>query len=393
MCALLGATAAPAGAVSASSQQRQTQINNQISSLKSQIQEVSAAEAGLLKQYNQIQAQRQALDAKVGALDVQVAAAQGQLDSANANLTGLDVQVAAAQAQFDQAESELSHARHSLTERAVSAYADQPEAHLIDVLLRARTFRELAAAKGYLEILVQDETDNVDAVRVARSYADAARTVLKDKQSQAQAARDVVASQVATIVAARQAQDALRQQAAAQEAKRSILVAAARAQKALFTREIVALQAESNSITALLRGVQKGQKLTVSGHGILAVPIPGAPITSPFGMRFDPILQTYSMHTGVDFGAPMGTPIHAAADGVVVWAGARGGYGNCTIIDHGNSLATLYAHQSVIGVVVGQHVTRNQVIGKVGSTGMSTGPHLHFEVRVNGVPVDPLQYL
>ena len=89
----------------------------------------------------------------------------------------------------------------------------------------------------------------------------------------------------------------------------------------------------------------------------------------------------------------MGTPIHAAADGVVVWAGPRGGYGNCTIIDHGNSLATLYGHQSVIGVTVGQHVTRNQVIGKVGSTGMSTGPHLHFEVRVNGVPVDPLQYL
>ena len=110
-------------------------------------------------------------------------------------------------------------------------------------------------------------------------------------------------------------------------------------------------------------------------------------------MRFDPILETNSMHTGVDFGAPMGTPIHAAADGTVVFAGPRGGYGNCTIIDHGNSLATLYGHQSVIGVTVGQKVTKGQVIGKVGSTGMSTGPHLHFEVRVNGTPVNPMTYL
>ena len=88
-----------------------------------------------------------------------------------------------------------------------------------------------------------------------------------------------------------------------------------------------------------------------------------------------------------------GTPIRAAADGVVVFAGGRGGYGNATIIDHGNSLATLYAHQSSILLGDGQRVTRGQVIGLVGSTGFATGPHLHFEVRINGVPVDPLPYL
>jgi murein DD-endopeptidase MepM/ murein hydrolase activator NlpD len=99
------------------------------------------------------------------------------------------------------------------------------------------------------------------------------------------------------------------------------------------------------------------------------------------------------MHTGIDLRAGMGESIRAAASGTVVYADWRGGYGKCVIIDHGGGLATLYAHQSEILVHVGEQVKRGEIIGKVGSTGYSTGPHLHFEVRVNGSPVDPLGYL
>jgi murein DD-endopeptidase MepM/ murein hydrolase activator NlpD len=126
---------------------------------------------------------------------------------------------------------------------------------------------------------------------------------------------------------------------------------------------------------------------------VLASPVPGARITSNFGSRYHPIFHEWRTHTGVDFGAGSGTPIRAAADGEVAFAGARGGYGNATILDHGGSLATLYAHQSAILVRPGQAVRRGQVIGRVGSTGYSTGPHLHFEVRVAGTPVDPRRYL
>ena len=99
------------------------------------------------------------------------------------------------------------------------------------------------------------------------------------------------------------------------------------------------------------------------------------------------------MHEGVDLGAPYGSPIEAAAAGTVIYAGWLGGYGNLTVIDHGGGLATAYGHQSRIGVSVGQQVAQGEVIGYVGSTGHSTGPHLHFEVRVNGQAVDPLGYL
>ena len=127
--------------------------------------------------------------------------------------------------------------------------------------------------------------------------------------------------------------------------------------------------------------------------GVLGLPIEGmtrADITSPFGNRASPGGIGSTNHRGTDFGFPSGTPIHACESGTVIHAGWKGGYGKCVIIDHGNGLQTLYAHQSRLNVAAGQRVIRGQCIGAVGSTGNSTGPHLHLEVRVNGVQADPM---
>jgi len=114
-----------------------------------------------------------------------------------------------------------------------------------------------------------------------------------------------------------------------------------------------------------------------------------AKINSKFGWRMHPIRKTRKFHTGLDLAAPGGTPIGAFRDGTVIFADGRGTYGNLTIIDHGNGKTTYYAHQSMIEVNKGDRVTRGQVIGRVGTTGLSTGNHLHFETRENGTPVDP----
>jgi murein DD-endopeptidase MepM/ murein hydrolase activator NlpD len=149
--------------------------------------------------------------------------------------------------------------------------------------------------------------------------------------------------------------------------------------------DIAALQAGSANIAARLRSSGSRSSATPSAAGLIW-PVQGV-LTSNYGMRWG------RMHEGIDIGASSGTPIYAAASGTVMYAGWEGGYGNLTVIDHGNGLATAYGHQSQLAVSNGQVVTRGQVIGYVGSTGHSTGPHLHFEVRVNGSPNDPLSYL
>ena len=158
-------------------------------------------------------------------------------------------------------------------------------------------------------------------------------------------------------------------------------------------QELAELEQESRNITAWLRTLQNttaGKRRLLQRVGpISGLPVAGR-ITSGFGYRYHPILHCRKMHTGVDIAAPIGTPIYAVGAGEVIWAGWRHGYGNTVMIDHGGGVVTLYGHMSSIAVSAGQMVTKRQMIGRVGSTGMSTGPHCHYERRVNGTPVNPL---
>ena len=123
-------------------------------------------------------------------------------------------------------------------------------------------------------------------------------------------------------------------------------------------------------------------------------PVPGySRISSPFGYRIHPVLGTKKLHTGIDIPAPTGTPAVAVASGTVIYSGVQGSYGNTVMIRHDNGLVSLYAHNSSLVVKVGDRVKKGQVVTKIGSTGRSTGPHLHFEIRVNGTPQNPLNYL
>jgi len=139
------------------------------------------------------------------------------------------------------------------------------------------------------------------------------------------------------------------------------------------------------------------ERMSVLQRGLAGVPnyLPASLeyISSGFGYRSDPFTGAGAMHAGLDFRGPVGAPIYAAAKGVIAFAGVKSGYGNCIEIDHGNGLLTRYAHMSAFRAAVGQFVSPGDVIGAIGSTGRSTGPHLHFEVRVNGNPVNPRPFL
>ncbi|HEX2040278.1 MAG TPA: peptidoglycan DD-metalloendopeptidase family protein [Acidimicrobiales bacterium] len=391
--AVLATAVAPAGAAGTAKEERQAEIKQEIQSLREQVAEASAQETEVLGRLDAVQDRRRELDGKVAAIDGQIRAAEAHVAAAEAELERIQSEFVRTQLKLQVAEEEVSAAKHELREKAVAAYVGQPSARAIDVVFKAESMRELAATMGYLEAVVAAQKQALDRFVALRDDTVALRESVAATKDQALAQRNVVLGRKAALETARREQDVVRQAVLAQEGEQASILEEVRSRKAEFQAEIAALRAESNSISGLLKGIQSGQTPQPSGRGVLALPVPGARVTSTFGPRVHPIFHDVRYHDGVDFGAGHGTPIRAGADGVVVHAGPRGGYGTTVIIDHGNALATLYAHQSSLNVSLGSRVSRNQVVGYVGSTGFSTGPHLHFEVRVSGTPVDPLRYL
>ncbi len=372
---------------------RQREIEQRIRELREAIGEASSEEAALIRELSETQRILDERDASVARIAGQLEAANARVAAAQADVNRLDGKYVALtghvremQRSIDIVEDDVADIGAELYRRAGGAEA----AAVTSLALDAKTPEDLFAGTWYLGNAATAGRDRIDDLVDLKGEVDQAREDLEDQREEAKAARDVVARERAEVARLKAAQEQARQEIVEAVDRQEQVLGRIRAKKDQFNSEIAELRAESNSIGDLLRNRQGGQTL-VGGSGILGVPV-AAPITSGFGPRVHPILGTSRMHNGLDFGAGHGTPIGASADGEVVWAGARGGYGNTVIIDHGNALATLYAHQSSVSVSTGQTVTRGQTIGFVGTTGLSTGPHLHWEARVRGTPVNPLQY-
>ncbi|MDQ1636606.1 MAG: hypothetical protein QOJ32_3415 [Frankiaceae bacterium] len=333
--------------------------------------------------------------------------ARAQLATARGDLTGAQNELAAsqtaqrlAQDKVDAATATLNTARDQLRVMVRSALQNGVGSDL-DVLLQSGSPDELADRMGLLDHLSKARNARITALTAARDVvAGEVRQLDLARGRSADAVRsaDAQVTRVATLVdGARDAEQRLvsaqtDQQAVVDRARLAALGAQARYD---------ALRKASDDLTALLAARARLDAAVPDSSGFLP-PVVAASglvrptvgvLTSSFGYRVDPLGRGRRFHAGQDFGAPLGSPILAATDGTVVYAGWANGYGNYTCIDRGRGFATCYGHQSRILVRVGQLVKAGEEIGLVGSTGNSTGPHLHFEVRLNGVPVDPRPYL
>ena len=300
--------------------------------------------------------------------------------------------------QLDAANASLQLHANALRQRIVGAY-EQGDVSYLNVLLSATSFSDFVERWEDIRMLIDANQ------RTVRERRDAeARVALI--QRDLQASQTQLSASVARQQQARFALDAL-------EGQRRTLVAAADTRRREVAMEVTELEGLSASEESALQGLiverqreeearraserrasgLAGEPVPSGGGGAMGWPASG-PITSPFGYRADPYGSGASdFHPGIDIGAPYGSTITAAADGTVIFAGWYGGYGNAVIIDHGGGVSSLYGHCSQLLVSEHQSVQRGQAIAAVGSTGHSTGPHVHFEVRVNGSPVDPLSRL
>ena len=322
-----------------------------------------------------------------------VAAARTDANTAGRQADTARTTYAAVANQFEHAQSRLDDARIRVEGIAQASYMGSTFSR-INVLVEATGPQDIMDRLSLVDQVMQTQQHEVDnlmgARRDARTEQDRAglakRTAEDAERSAAQKLRAATAAQAAAV-RAKQDLDRL-------AAGRLAALRLANAQRSAVLARYQAAKADEARIRASLRGFSAGSGRYAGGQ--LLMPVDGWK-SSDFGMRYDPFYRVWQLHAGTDLAAPHGTPIHAAAAGRVVRAGWNGGYGNYTCINHGriggSGFMTCYGHQSAILVRVGERVRRGEVIGLVGTTGASTGNHLHFETRFDGVPRNPLNYL
>jgi len=297
-------------------------------------------------------------------------------------------------AQLEQAKTQLAQLEQSL-QVAEQTYRDRQAA----TVARLQFLQQQKGGHG-LAILLQsrDLNEFMDQRHRLKLVYKADRTILsglKAKADDLSRQRLQVETQRNQIALLNQQMLAQRDQFQAQAEMQKNLVSRLQADRLALEAALAQLSTDSDNLALLIQS--RIAREAAAGYGIvgtgqLIVPADG-PVTSLFGWRFHPILGYERFHAGIDFGAEYGSLIRAADSGQVIFAGWYGGYGYAVILDHGNGLTTLYSHASDLYVLEGEAVQQGQGIAAVGSTGLSTGPHLHFEVRQNGEPVDPLAFL
>jgi murein DD-endopeptidase MepM/ murein hydrolase activator NlpD len=360
-------------------------VDSRIVELQGRVQAAKDREAALQHEIVSVSGDIRSLEQQVGVVSERLAPLGHELVLRELKLKRLNAlfQVQTERLEFLQEQHRIALAR--LNQRLVAGYeSEQPDE--LSFLLAARSFSELIDGLDYARLVVRRDREIVAEVDASKREVAITRWQTRRSRKSVRHQAEIVAVRVDQVRALRDELVANKGKLEAARQEKKVSLDSLTAEERADAEEIDGLQAVSADLAAKILAAQAHSTVQhVSGAGFIW-PV-NAAITSPFGWRWG------RMHEGVDLGAAYGTPIAAAAAGVVIYAGWEGGYGNLTVIDHGGGLATAYGHQSRIAVSVGQSVSQGETIGFVGSTGHSTGPHLHFEVRVNGEAVDPLGYL
>ena len=353
--------------------------------------EPSLASAATLSQIrNNIKNKQQELNeskAKEKSLGDQVNSLEQQINSKQSDIDELEASISEAQAKLETLEEELAAAEEkvntqneNLNARLRNMYKNG-SVGFIDVLMDSGSFSEFLNNLSLVEKVYTSDQDVLEELQKAYDEIDAKKKEIETLQAELSESKATMEEQKSSLEADK----------ASVEKKKSEIAA----DSAETQRELDKLEADAQALTSSIRNSGSSSSSSKYNGGIMAWPVPSChTVSSGYGGRIHPTTGKYKFHGGLDIPGSYGSAIVAANSGKVIWAGNRGdSYGNYVIIDHGGGVSTLYGHSSKVLVSTGQSVSRGQRIANVGSTGRSTGPHCHFEVRINGSRVNPNPYV
>lgn len=348
-------------------QQRKLQdVNRQLDQQRSSVNQARQKEKNVMGQ--------------ISSLDKDINKTEAEIKSIDDRVAYLKQNIKKVEEEIKASEEALAEQSDILGERLVFIYEKGGDVSYLEVLLAATDIKDFLTRYDLLNIIVEQDVALIKSINKEKKELSLKKCDLEIKQKE-----------LVNIQANQMGQKEILD---SQKEEKQKLLGSVRLEKKKQEQALNELERESRQLEAIIRQYQSGNTGSQAGTGTFTWPAPGyTNITSPYGMRLHPILNERRLHTGMDIRAPMGATIVAADSGTVIFAGWMSGYGQVIIIDHSGGLSTLYAHQSQFLVSKGATVSKGQAIGKVGSTGWSTGPHLHFEVRINGTPTDPTAYV
>ena len=324
------------------------------------------------KKVETLTAEKKTVEAELDVLNEEIAKVENEVNEVNAAIAENENQIVAQQAKIDEYDGKFK-------ERARTMYKHGSVSYL-DVLFGANDFGDLMYKVQMVERIINYDKEIIQVMTDAR-------TELERQKEEKEYNREILVNK----------QDEVNAKIALRNQKISEIesdVEKARAQADKEDKQMAAFRAEIAQMSQTGQASSSETSTSVASYGAMQWPSATTKnVTSAYGWRYHPIQKRNKFHTGIDIGASSGSAVVAAESGKVIRAGWYGGYGNCVVIDHGGGITTLYGHNSSINVSVGQQVSKGQTIALVGSTGNSTGPHLHFEVLKNGQYIDPMAYV
>ena len=349
------------------------QIQKDREATQEKIKDAKKQEQEYINQVNEVESQLTGALSELDALNQRLADAKSEVDKAT-------IELVLKEEELKRIEDELAGKVKILNDRVTAIYKNGGS-NIMEILLKAQDFLDFISKLKLMNLFAEQDTENIQSIKDKRDATIGIKKSIIDLREDQKEYK----SKVEKLVA--QAEEKAGEINGIYDEKQKLLKNTTANKKALIQLE-KQLEIKEAEVTRILESYKYGS----APSGKFAWPVAGRLISS-YGNRYHPILGYNRFHAGIDLAAGYGTLVKAADGGQVVQAGYFGGYGYSIMVYHGGGFATWYAHLSSINVAMGQMVQRGQVIGLVGSTGLATGPHLHFEVRINGAPQNPLAYL